>query len=91
MASRLLVPVPLKRTATKAGVEGQRIRIHTPLMDLGKDDIVRKGIELGVNYALTVSCYQATDAGLACGKCDSCRLRSEGFTSAGVADPTRYV
>ena len=77
--------------ATKAGVEGRDISIHTPLMDLGKDDIIRAGQSLGVDYSLTVSCYQATDAGLACGKCDSCRLRRQGFRDAGVEDPTRYA
>jgi 7-cyano-7-deazaguanine synthase len=77
--------------ATKAGVEGRNIRIHTPLMDLGKDDIIRAGQALGVDYSLTVSCYQATDEGVACGKCDSCRLRRQGFADAGVADPTRYT
>jgi len=76
--------------ATKAGVEGQKISIHTPLMDLGKGDIIRAGVALGVDYALTVSCYQATDQGLACGKWDSCRLRRQGFIDAGVPDPTRY-
>ena len=81
----------LANVATKAGTEGNRITIHTPLMDLGKDDIVRRGVALGVDYSLTVSCYQATDEGLACGKCDSCRLRREGFEAAGVPDPTRYA
>lgn len=76
--------------ATKAGVEGRKITIHTPLMHMGKDDIIRAGQALGVDYALTVSCYQATAEGLACGKCDSCRLRREGFTAAEVPDPTRY-
>jgi 7-cyano-7-deazaguanine synthase len=76
--------------ATKAGVEGHQLTIHTPLMDMGKGDIIRAGIELGVDYALTVSCYQATETGLACGVCDSCRLRAQGFTDAGIADPTRY-
>jgi 7-cyano-7-deazaguanine synthase len=76
--------------ATRAGVEGQRLTIHTPLMQLGKGDIIRAGIDLGVDYSLTVSCYQATDTGLACGKCDSCRLRRTGFEQAGVPDPTRY-
>ena len=77
--------------ATKAGVEGRKLRIHTPLMDMGKDDIIRAGIKLGVDYGQTVSCYQATPEGLACGKCDSCRLRREGFKAAGVSDPTRYA
>ncbi|MFT5711279.1 MAG: 7-cyano-7-deazaguanine synthase [Halioglobus sp.] len=77
--------------ATRAGVEGQPISIKTPLMDLGKGEIITAGIALGVDYSLTVSCYQATDEGLACGRCDSCRLRREGFDQAGVADPTRYA
>jgi 7-cyano-7-deazaguanine synthase len=77
--------------ATKAGVEGHQFTIHTPLMDMGKGDIIRAGIELGVDYALTVSCYQATEQGLACGKCDSCRLRHQGFVDAGVSDPTPYL
>ncbi|MEQ9463997.1 MAG: 7-cyano-7-deazaguanine synthase QueC [Haliea sp.] len=76
--------------ATRAGVEGQKLTIHTPLMQLSKGDIIRAGTALGVDYALTVSCYQATEQGLACGKCDSCRLRREGFQQAGVTDPTRY-
>ena len=76
--------------ATRVGVEGQPLDIHTPLMQMGKGDIIRAGIELGVDYALTVSCYQATDEGLACGRCDSCRLRRQGFADAGIADPTRY-
>ena len=76
--------------ATKAGVEGQKISIHTPLMDLGKGEIIQAGVGLGVDYAITVSCYQATDQGLACGKCDSCRLRRQGFIDAGVPDPTLY-
>ena len=77
--------------ATKAGVEGQKLTIHTPLMELSKGQIVEAGLALGVDYSLTVSCYQATDEGLACGKCDSCRLRRQGFVEAGVPDPTRYV
>lgn len=76
--------------ATKAGVEGQKITIHTPLMNLGKDQIIHAGMALDVDYALTVSCYQVTEDGLACGKCDSCRLRRQGFVDAGLADPTRY-
>jgi 7-cyano-7-deazaguanine synthase len=80
----------LANVATKAGVEGGRYTIHTPLMALGKDDIVKLGAELGVDYARTVSCYQATDEGLACGRCDACRLRREGFKRAGIPDPTRY-
>ncbi len=76
--------------ATRAGVEGQRIHIHTPLMHLAKGEIIRLGHSLGVDYGLTVSCYQADDSGAACGVCDSCRLRQQGFADAGVADPTRY-
>ncbi len=76
--------------ATKAGVEGQPITIHAPLMRLRKADIIRAGIALGVDYAQTVSCYQLTDEGLACGRCDSCRLRRAGFIDAGLQDPTRY-
>ena len=76
--------------ATRVGVEGQGIRINTPLMDMGKGEIIQAGMALGVDYSLTVSCYQATDEGLACGRCDSCRLRSQGFIEAGMADPTRY-
>jgi 7-cyano-7-deazaguanine synthase len=77
--------------ATRAAVEGDRMTIHTPLMEQGKGDIIRAGLALGVDYALTVSCYQATSEGLACGKCDSCRLRRQGFIDAGVDDPTRYL
>ncbi|WP_185067192.1 7-cyano-7-deazaguanine synthase QueC [Pseudomonas brassicacearum] len=76
--------------ATKAGVEGQGFRIQAPLQNLSKADIIKAGVKLGVNYGLTVSCYQADDQGRACGKCDSCRLRAEGFTVAGVSDPTPY-
>lgn len=74
--------------ATKAGVEGQGFRIHTPLIELTKGEIIRRGIALGVDYAQTVSCYQADDQGRACGRCDSCRLRAKGFDEAGIADPT---
>ncbi|MBN7798577.1 7-cyano-7-deazaguanine synthase QueC [Parahaliea mediterranea] len=77
--------------ATRAGVEGHNLRIHAPLMDMGKGEIIRAGIALGVDYSLTVSCYQATGEGLACGRCDSCRLRRQGFVDAGVPDPTRYT
>lgn len=80
----------LANLATKAGVEGGRFRVHAPLIDLSKADIIRRGMALGVDYAQTVSCYQADDAGRACGRCDSCRLRAEGFAAAGVPDPTRY-
>jgi 7-cyano-7-deazaguanine synthase len=77
--------------ATRTGVEGNRLTIHTPLMTMSKGDIIETGLSLGVDYSMTVSCYQATDEGLACGKCDSCRLRRQGFLEAGVADPTRYT
>jgi 7-cyano-7-deazaguanine synthase len=77
--------------ATKAGVEGQSIHIHAPLIHLSKADIIRRGIELGLDYRDTVSCYQADAKGRACGKCDACRLRREGFEAAGVVDATRYT
>lgn len=80
----------LADTATKRAVEGRRILIQAPLLHLAKADIIRRGVELGVNYADTVSCYTADDEGRACGRCDSCRLRREGFAAAGVPDPTRY-
>lgn len=80
----------LAQLATKAGVEGQAMTIETPLIHLTKAQIIQHGIGLGVDYGITVSCYQATDEGLACGVCDSCRLRKQGFQDAGVADPTRY-
>ena len=76
--------------ATKAGVEGRPIEIKAPLLNLSKSEIIRKGLDLGVDYSLTVSCYQATEEGAACGVCDSCRLRSAGFHEAGVQDPTKY-
>ncbi len=76
--------------ATRAGVEGNTLSIHAPLIDLAKADIIRTGIALGVDYGLTVSCYQADGEGRACGVCDSCRLRAEGFAAAGITDPTRY-
>ena len=76
--------------ATKAAVEGAKLTVHAPLIDLSKAGIIRAGTQLGVDYALTVSCYQADDDGRACGVCDSCRLRREGFAAAGVPDPTRY-
>ena len=81
----------LSNVATKAAVQGQRMRIHTPLMTMDKSRIIRTGIELGVDYSMTVSCYQASSQGRACGVCDSCRIRSAGFTAAGIADPTVYV
>jgi 7-cyano-7-deazaguanine synthase len=77
--------------ATKACVEGQPLRIQTPLIDLSKADIIRQGVELGINYADTISCYQANSDGYACGRCDSCRLRQQGFIEAGTKDPTKYV
>ncbi|MGI2323622.1 MULTISPECIES: 7-cyano-7-deazaguanine synthase QueC [unclassified Methylococcus] len=80
----------LANLATKVGVEGGRFRIHTPLIDLSKADIIRTGTALGIDYAMTVSCYAADAEGLACGVCDSCRLRRQGFEQAGIADPTRY-
>ncbi|MFN3749980.1 MAG: 7-cyano-7-deazaguanine synthase QueC [Thiobacillus sp.] len=76
--------------ATRAGVEGAALKIHAPLQYLSKADIIRRGLELGVDYALTVSCYQADADGRACGVCDACRLRRAGFEAAGVADPTPY-
>lgn len=76
--------------ATKAGVEGQQIQIQTPLMRLTKAEIIKQGNSLGLDYGLTVSCYQADDQGRACGKCDSCRLRKQGFEQALVKDPTNY-
>lgn len=76
--------------ATKAGVEGHALKIHAPLIDLAKADIIRRGAALGVDYALTVSCYQADEAGRACGLCDACRLRRDGFAAAGLPDPTPY-
>lgn len=81
----------LAALATRAGVEGGGLRVQTPLMDLKKSEIVRHGTDLGVDYAMTVSCYQADAEGRACGRCDSCRLRRQGFIDAGMADPTRYV
>lgn len=77
--------------ATKKAVEGDLIKIHTPLINLSKKEIIQKGVELGVDYSLTISCYQVTSEGLACGKCDSCRLRKAGFKDAGLPDPTRYL
>jgi 7-cyano-7-deazaguanine synthase len=80
----------LAALATRAGVEGQPTHIHTPLIELSKADIIRRGAGLGVDFGLTVSCYQPDSEGRACGVCDSCRLRREGFRAAGIADPTRY-
>jgi len=76
--------------ATKAGVVGNLLSIHTPLIDLSKAEIIQEGAALNVDYSMTVSCYQADDEGRACGVCDSCRIRAAGFEAAGVADPTRY-
>jgi 7-cyano-7-deazaguanine synthase len=81
----------LANLATKAGVEGAGFRVHAPLMRMTKADIVREGLRLGVDFAQTVSCYQADADGRACGHCDACLLRAEGFATAGVADPTRYA
>lgn len=80
----------LAAVATKAGVEGKPFRVHAPLLQLSKAEIIREGLRLGVDYGLTVSCYQADESGRACGRCDSCRLRREGFAAAGVPDPTPY-
>lgn len=80
----------MAQLATRDGVEGQGVRIHTPLIQLSKARIVQEGHKLGVDYSLTVSCYQASDEGLACGRCDACRLRRQGFADAGMSDPTRY-
>jgi 7-cyano-7-deazaguanine synthase len=81
----------LAAVATKAGVEGASYTVHAPLIELSKADIIRTGARLGVDYSLTVSCYSADPDGRACGKCDSCRIRRDGFAAAGVDDPTRYV
>jgi 7-cyano-7-deazaguanine synthase len=75
--------------ATKRTVEGGEIRLEAPLIELSKSEIIRRGAGLGVDYSLTVSCYQADDRGFACGRCDACRIRREGFAAAGIADPTR--
>ena len=77
--------------ATRAGVEGRRLGIHTPLINLTKADIIRRGIALGVDYGLTITCYDPTPAGLACGRCDACQLRLRGFAEAGVPDPVKYA
>ena len=81
----------LAAVATKAGVEGNPVKICTPIINMTKAEIISAGVELGVDYSMTVSCYQATDSGVACGVCDSCRLRAQGFLDAGIDDPTRYV
>lgn len=76
--------------ATKAGVEGNKLTVHSPLIDMTKGQIIQAGIKIGVDYSVTVSCYQADEQGAACGVCDSCRLRKQGFIDAGLKDPTRY-
>jgi len=81
----------LATLATRAGVEGRALKINAPLIAWTKAAIIRAGVQLGIDYSLTVSCYQADAAGRACGRCDSCRIRREGFTAAGVPDPTRYL
>ena len=81
----------LANLATRAGVEGQRFRIHTPLISLTKAEIIRRGVELGVDYGLTHSCYDPTPDGASCGECDSCSLRLKGFREAGTTDPVRYA
>jgi 7-cyano-7-deazaguanine synthase len=80
----------LARLATRRGVAGEGLSVHAPLLQLAKADIIRLGASLGVDYSLTVSCYQASDAGEACARCDSCRIRAAGFAAAGLPDPTRY-
>ncbi|GIX29804.1 MAG: hypothetical protein KatS3mg124_0276 [Porticoccaceae bacterium] len=80
----------LAELATRAGTEGRAIQVRTPLLHLSKAEIIRLGVRLGVDYSLTVSCYQADPEGRACGRCDSCRLRRAGFAAAGVPDPTPY-
>ena len=81
----------LANLATKAAVDGRKLTLHTPIIQLTKADIIRRGTALGVDYGLTVSCYQTSADGLACGRCDSCRLRRAGFEAAGISDPTRYA
>lgn len=81
----------LARLATKAGIDGAEMTVHAPLIQMSKSDIVREGLRLGIDFAMTVSCYQADAEGGACGRCDSCRIRAAGFHEAGVPDPTRYV
>jgi len=80
----------LANLATKSAAEGSRLALHTPIISLAKAEIVKRGTALGVDFAATVSCYQATEAGLACGRCDACRIRRAGFEAAGIPDPTRY-
>ena len=81
----------LANLATKTGIEGAALKIHAPLMKLSKGEIIEQGVALGVDYGLTISCYQADEEGRACGGCDSCSLRRDGFLAAGVSDPTRYI
>lgn len=81
----------LANLATKAGIEGKRLRVHAPLQQLSKSEIIRLGQALGVDYSQTVSCYQADAMGRACGRCDACRLRRAGFKQAGLSDPTKYM
>ncbi len=81
----------LANLATKAGVEGQKLTVHAPLITMTKAEIIQQGIVLGVDYSKTISCYQANNEGKACGHCDSCRFRKQGFQQAGVADPTTYI
>jgi 7-cyano-7-deazaguanine synthase len=80
----------LANLATKSAVEGRRLALHTPIISFAKAEIVKRGAVLGVDFTATVSCYQATEAGLACGRCDACRIRRAGFETAGIPDPTRY-
>lgn len=80
----------LANLATKTGVEGNRLSIHAPLINMSKAEIIQQGLKLGVDYSQTVSCYQADNNGKACGRCDSCRLRRQGFEQAGIVDPTQY-
>jgi len=80
----------LANLATKAGVEGQKLTVHTPLISMTKSEIIKQGIQLGIDYSQTVSCYQADNEGRACGHCDSCHFRRQGFEQAGVEDPTHY-
>ena len=77
--------------ATKTAIDGNFMNIHTPLIDMSKAEIIKQGVELGVDYSQTVSCYQANEQGLACGRCDSCHFRKAGFAEAGLTDPTRYA
>jgi len=76
--------------ATKQGIEGQKITVHTPLINLDKSQIITQGLSLGIDYSLTTTCYQADNEGKACGTCDACEYRKQGFKSAGISDPTKY-